>query len=81
MWKESPVESFSSTSDLGEWEKNWPDEIKKPVIKVIYDRSAGEVRVIGRFEEKRFQRSFPVDPDLQTALKRVTGFIAEQTGR
>ena len=80
-WTESRVESFSSTSALAEWEKNWPEQRKKPVVKVIYDRSAGEVRVIGRFGEKRFQRTFPIETDRQTALKRVASFIAEQTSR
>jgi hypothetical protein len=80
-WKESPVESFSSTSALGEWEKTWPGKGKKPVVKVIYDRSAGEVRVIGHFDQKEFQKTFPLEPDLQTALRRVASFIAEETGR
>ena len=80
-WKESPVESFSSASALEQWEKTWPENAKKPMVKVIYDRSAGEVRVIGRSGEKRFQRSFPVEPDLQTALRQATSFIAEQTAQ
>ena len=80
-WKESQVESFSSTAALDSWEQKWPEGGKKPVVKVIYDRSAAEVRVVGRFGEKRFQGSFPVGPDLQTALRQATSFIAEQTGR
>ena len=81
MWKESPIESFSSVSGLDGWEKNWPEGAKTPVVKVIYDRSAGEVRVIGRFGEKRFQRTFAVEPDVQAVLKQAASFIAEQTGR
>jgi hypothetical protein len=81
MWKESRVESFSSTAGLDAWERNWPDQAKNPVIKVIYDRSAGEVRVTGHSKGQRFQKSFPVEPDLQAALKRAASFIEEQIGR
>lgn len=80
-WKESAVESFSTTSGLEAWEKNWPQGSKKPVVKVIYDRSAGEIRVAGRFGEKRFQRTFAVTTDVQSALEQAVSFIAEQTGR
>lgn len=81
MWKESEVESFTSASALNQWEKNWPDQGRTPVFKVIYDRSTGEVRVTGQAEGQRFQKSFPVDADLQTALKQAASFIEEQIGR
>jgi hypothetical protein len=81
MWKESRVESFASTTGLDAWEKNWPDQGKKPEVKVIYDRSVGEVRVNGYSKGQRFQKSFPVEPDLQTALRQAASFIKEQTGR
>lgn len=81
MWKESRVESFSSTTGLDAWEKNWPDQGRKPVVKVIYDRSAGEIRVTGYSKGQRFQKSFPAEPDLQTALRQAASFIEEQTGR
>jgi hypothetical protein len=50
------------------------------VIKVIYDRSAGEIRVTGYAKGQRFQKAFPIEPDLQTALRRAVSFIEEQTG-
>jgi len=81
VWKESPVESFSSPPALAEWEKTWPEKRKRPAFKVIYDRSAGEVRVMGRSKEKEFQKTFPIEPDLQTALRRAASFIAGETGR
>ena len=81
MWKEARIESFSSTTGLDGWEKKWPEQGRRPVVKVIYDRSAGEVRVTGHSKGQRFQKSFPVEPDLQTALKNAAGFIEEQTGR
>ena len=81
MWKESQIESFSSTTGLDAWEKQWPEQGRRPVVKVIYDRSAGEVRVTGHSKGQRFQKSFPVELDLQTALTNAVGFIEEQTGR
>jgi hypothetical protein len=81
MWNESAVETFSSTGELDAWEKNWSNQGRKPVVKVIYDRSAGEVRVTGRSKGQRFDKNFPVEPDLQTALKQAASFIEEQTHR
>lgn len=67
--------------ELDAWEKNWAEGGKKPVVKVIYDRSAGEIRVTGHSKGRRFQKSFPVEPDLQTALRQAARFIEGQTGR
>jgi hypothetical protein len=80
-WKESSVESFSSTKALDEWEKKWPDDGRKPVAKIVYDRSAGELRVTGRFDGTRFEKTFPVEPDLATAIKRAASFIKDNSKR
>jgi hypothetical protein len=44
-WKESPVQHFSSASELEAWEKNWPNGDGRPAAKIVYDPAAGEVRV------------------------------------
>ena len=69
------LNSFTSAGALSEWEtKGKPD-----AVKVIYNRAAAEVRVLGKWRGKSFEKSFLVDPDLATALKAAKSFIAEQT--
>lgn len=81
VWRESQIESFSSTTELDTWKKSWPEQGGRPAVKVIYDRSTGEVRVIGRSKGQPFQKAFPVEPDLQTTLRKAVSFIEEQTTR
>lgn len=78
-WKESPVQHFSSASELEAWEKNWPNGDGRPAAKIIYDPAAGEVRVSGRSRGKFFQRTFSVERDLATTLQQARVFIREQT--
>jgi hypothetical protein len=78
-WKESPVQHFSSASELEEWEKNWPNGDGPPAAKIIYDPAAGEVRVSGRSRGKFFQRTFLLDGGLALILHQVREFIREQT--
>jgi hypothetical protein len=80
-WKESPVQHFSSASELEAWEKNWPNGDGRPAAKIVYDPAAGEVRVSGRSRGKFFQRTFPVEKDLETTLQQVRVFTREQTKR
>ena len=79
-WKESPVQHFSSASELEAWEKNWPNGDGRPAAKIIYDPAAGEVRVSGRFRGKFFQRTFLLEKDdLAQTLQQVREFVREQT--
>ena len=80
-WKESPVQHFSSASELEAWEKNWPNGDGRPAAKIIYDPAAGEVRVSGRSRGKVFQRTFPVEKHLATTLQQVRVFIRNETKR
>jgi len=80
-WKESPVQRFSSGSELEVWEQNWPNGDRRPAAKIIYDPAAGEVRVSGRSRGKFFQRTFPSEKDLATTLQQVSAFVREQTKR
>ena len=57
-WKESPVQHFSSASELEAWEKNWPNGDGRPAAKIIYDAAAGEVRVSGRSRGEVFPKDF-----------------------
>jgi len=78
-WKGSPVQNFSSASELEAWEKNWPSGNKRAAAKIIYDPAAGEVRVSGHSQGKAFQKTFPSEKDLATTLQQVSAFVREQT--
>jgi hypothetical protein len=78
-WRGATVEGFSAASDLAAWERNWPTEASPPVVKIIYDRAAGEVRVVGRLKEETFQKTFRIEADLGVTLKAVQQFVAERT--
>jgi hypothetical protein len=79
-WQNAKVDSFASADELRAWETNWP-AIKQPAIKIIYDRAAGEVRILGRWEGKPVEKTFLIEQDLATTLKLVREFIEEQTKR
>ncbi len=76
----STVQSFSQSNELAVWENDWPRKEKQPIAKIIYDRAAGEVRVLGRWDGKPFQKTFLVERDLETTLREAETFILEQTG-
>jgi len=77
-WHDAPFESFFQATRLDDWEKNWPQDAKGTVAKIIYDRSAGEVRVIGRHKGQAFHKSFVIEKDLPSVLKTAAEFVREQ---
>ena len=73
-WSKATLNSFTSAEALRGWEKKaTPD-----AVKVIYDRAAAEVRVLGKWHGKSFEKTFLVEADLATALKNAKFFMAEQ---
>jgi len=80
-WQTTVVHSFSDAEALRVWETSPADERKQPTIKIIYDATAGEVRVLGRWKEKPLDKTFLVERDLATTLKLVKDYVAEQTKR
>lgn len=77
-WQGAPFENFSQAAKLEDWEKTWSQDAKGTVAKIIYDRSAGEVRVIGRHKGQPFQEAFVVEKDLANTLKAAAEFVREQ---
>ena len=74
-WSKATLDSFTSAEALRGWEtKDTPD-----AVKVIYDRAAAEVRVLGKWHGKSFGKTFLVDADLPATLREAKSFIAEQT--
>ena len=79
VWKGSPVQNFSSSSELEAWERNWPADGWRSAAKIIYDRTVGEVRVSGHFKGQPFQKTFPVEEDLAATLREVNAFVESRT--
>jgi anti-sigma factor RsiW len=80
-WQTTVVHSFSDTEALRAWETSPADAQRQPTVKIIYDATAGEVRVLGRWKEKPLDKTFLVERDFATTLKLVKDYVAEQTKR
>ena len=52
---------------------------KRPVAKVVFDRAAGEVRILGRWKGESFPNTFLVERDLATTLEEAKAFIKQRT--
>jgi hypothetical protein len=80
-WGGSVVQQFASDAELKPWEAKWPSRSKRLVVKIIYDRSAGELRVWGHGPADAFTNSFPVDSDLRAAMAKAKAYIESQIRR
>ena len=78
-WANAKLDSFTKPALLRAWQTNWPTETD--LVKIIYDRNAAEVRVLGRWSGKSFATSFPVETDLAAALTQARAFIQAQSQR
>ena len=74
-WSNAAVASFTAADELHPWETNWPAG-NTTAIKIVYDRAAGEVRVLSWQQGKVQENVFPVERDLATTLKAVKEYIA-----
>ena len=79
VWKGSQPRTFSAANELEAWTKAWPDG-ERAAVKIIYDKAAGEVRVLGRWNGKPFEKTFAVTEDLNATLEQAKAFVRESTG-
>ena len=83
-WHETNVLAFSTPGELKIWLGEWPAESRQPTVKILYDRDAEEIRVLGRCKGKPlFERTFSVRTreDLLTAVEQAKQFVAEQLSK
>ena len=80
-WEKATVDSFSGTEALHAWETNWPAQNNRPVVKVVYDRAAGEVRILGRWKGESFSKTLLVERDLASTLEQARSFIKQRTSQ
>ena len=78
-WKGTILKNFANRADLNHWEKQWRKQVAQSAVKVVYDRTEGEVRVVGRWESKPFEKVFAIEQDLSATLKQVNEFIKTQS--
>ena len=76
-WGNAKLDSFTKPELLRLWETNWPTQAD--AVKIIYDRNAGQVRVLGRWKGRTFQQTFPVERKLADALAQARGFVQQRT--
>jgi hypothetical protein len=50
-------------------------------VKILYDKPAAEVRVSGRKDGRKFEKTFPVEADLAVALKAVQGYVMQEAAQ
>ena len=80
-WEKAAVDAFTGTEALHAWETNWPAQSKRPVVKVVFDRAAGEVRILGRWKGESFTKPLLVERDLATTLEQAKSFIKQRTSQ
>ena len=80
-WEKAPVDAFTGTEALHAWETNWPAQNKRPVVKVVFDRAAGEVRILGRWKGESFTKTLMVEQDLAATLQQAKAFINQRTSQ
>jgi hypothetical protein len=78
-WKSTSVTNFSSPQALKSWEEDWGNSTKGYQVKVVYNKAAAELVVLGKGRGREFKKSFSVDSGLQQALVEAQRFIAEET--
>jgi hypothetical protein len=74
-WSAATLEWFSSAEVF----RDWKSKDKANTVKIIYDRTAAEVRVLGKWRGKLFEKTFVIEQDLATTLLQAKAFIGEQT--
>src|ERR1035441_4111349 len=77
-WEKASVDFFTGTEALHAWETNWPTQSKRPVVKVVFDRAAGEVRILGRWKGESFTKTLLVERDLAATLEQAKSFIKQR---
>lgn len=78
-WANAKLKPFSKPELLRAWETNWL--ARADMVKIIYDRNAAEVRVLGRWKGKSFQKAFPVETNFAATLTQAQAFVQEQSKR
>jgi hypothetical protein len=76
-WPRQAVSEFRTQADVEAWGQTVTGMASDHAL-IIYDRSAGEIRVTGRRKGASFARAFPVETDLKPVLAEAERFVVAQ---
>jgi hypothetical protein len=79
-WGGAAVQQLGSEAELMAWETRSLPRSPRLVVKVVYDRSAGELRVFGRGPGGTFTNRFPAEPDLESAIAKAKAYLEVRPG-
>jgi hypothetical protein len=75
--KGSPLRTFSNASEAKNWEQSPTADGHHPVVKIIYDKAAAEVRVSIRSKGEALEKTFSVEKTLGDTLAEVNNFLRQ----
>ena len=73
--------NISSLSELQAWEQSWSADQRGYEVKVIYDRAAAEVRVLGKGRGREFSRRFSAGVEPRQILGEVQAYVKAETAK
>ena len=81
QWKEAKPVEFDEAGKLKKWEGDWSSASRRTVVKVVYNRDSGELRISLRVKGgSTIEKVIPAkdEPGLAKALTEAGAFIREQ---
>ena len=73
-WPSSTVREFSDAEPLREWLAGEPGSLRRPLIRVVYDRTAAEIRLTIRRGGSVTEKTIPVEEYFGSALVAAQEF-------
>ena len=83
-WKDAKPQEFDDAGKLKQWQTDWPAGSKQTVVKILYDRDAGELRLTVRVKDRpAVEKIFPVKQgqELGSVLPSVKAAIDQLVAR
>lgn len=75
LWPSAGLREFVDLRELRAWFGQGEGSVRRPSVRVVYDRPAAEVRVAVRQGAQVVERTIPVETDLRSALGKAREFI------
>lgn len=82
QWKDAKPQEFADATKLKQWQEGWPADFKQPAVKILYNRDAGELRVMVRSRgSSSIEKVIPVkeERDLPKLIQEAEAFIQSKS--
>ena len=80
QWKDAKSQEFDDATKLKRWQEEWPAGSKQTVVKILYNRDAGELRLLVRRKEgTAVEMVFPIKEE-QELPKLIVEVVARING-